>query len=292
MGRRMGQGYFSLNQGTFIWVSGKMINLVGKVSLPMLAQNVTRVSLSWGWSMARALTTTSMGTSSRVTGSAIRSMAMGSLMAARPSIKDNGEMESRMEKESPNLTILPSTKASSITENPMAGASSLTNCSVMKALFAKEVSTEKGWYFTSPGRHSKATCNRTAFEREYTNTQMATSTSVSSKRTRNQGKANINLRTETITKVVLRKEKEQDSEEWISSIGILTKGIGKLGWNMEKAGTYGEMESYMRGVFGWTRGRVRAKFNIQLTVGMKGIGGMIREKGRECFIKVILQCEF
>lgn len=94
--------------------------------------------------MARALTTTSMGISSRVTGSAIRSMAMGSLMAARPSIKDNGEMESRMEKESPNLTILPSTKASSITENPMAGASSLTNCSVMKALFAKEVSTEKG----------------------------------------------------------------------------------------------------------------------------------------------------
>lgn len=56
---------------------------------------------------------------------------------------------------------------------------------------------------------------------------------------------------------------------------------------MVKVVIFGLIKSYMKEVFGLIKDKVREKFSTKLTVDMRDIGEMIKDKDKEFFLKII-----
>jgi hypothetical protein len=56
---------------------------------------------------------------------------------------------------------------------------------------------------------------------------------------------------------------------------------------MEKDGILGLVESFMKEIFGWIKGKGKARSTMLILPGIRDIGGMINERGRACCLIII-----
>ncbi len=59
-----------------------------------------------------------------------------------------------------------------------------------------------------------------------------------------------------------------------------------------KEDTHGQIRSFMKAVFGWTRDKEKEKFSTRMPVDMKGTGETISAKDKECSFRTTLLSGF